>query len=396
MKILLVWKDDYPWDIRVEKICLTLISFGYEVHIAARNVRRKKIFEIIKKIKVHRLNKIINYKLNTLLSMPVFFNPLWNRNISNLCKKYKYDLIIIRDLPLVKLGISIGNQFGIPTIFDMAENYPAMWSDVIWDQWYKAYNFIVKNPLLGKALEKYCVKNVDHIFTVIEESKDRLVQMGVNRTKISIVSNTPDLKEFNYCPDEKKQRRWKNRTVILYEGFVNRSRGLDVVIKSLPELTKKYPSLLFVVVGDGKYLFKLKELSAELNVKKYVQFLGWVSFRKIPGLIRNSDICMIPHYKTPHKNTTIPNKLFDYMACNKPVVVSNAGPLKRIVGEEKCGIVFESGNKDCLINSLAQLVEYPNLQKEMGMNGRKAVEQNYNWENDSGRLKQAVESIIND
>jgi len=47
MKILLIWKDDYPWDIRVEKMCLSLISFGYEVHILARNVRRRKTFEII-------------------------------------------------------------------------------------------------------------------------------------------------------------------------------------------------------------------------------------------------------------------------------------------------------------------------------------------------------------
>jgi len=393
MKILLVWKDNYPWDIRVEKMGLALISFGHEVHILARNTKGQVTSEKINGMNIHRLQPFKNGYINKIASISVFFNPLWFSNIDQLCRKQKFDIIVIRDLPLVKAGIKIGRKYGIPTIFDMAEDYPAMWLDVIRDQWYKFHNYFIKNPFLGKFLEKYCVSHCDHIFVVVKESKMRLLKMGIDSKKVTIVSNTPNINKFFITTEQKICKHWKNRTVLLYQGFVNKSRGLDVVLKALPELAKKKPDILFVVIGDGKYLAKLKVLSHKLDINNHILFLGWLDFSKIPDLIQASDICVIPHYKTNHKDTTIPNKLFDYMVCGKPVIVSNAKPLKRIVEEENCGVVFQSGNLWSFVQSIKNLLENRQLRMIMGLNGQKAVKKKYNWHNDSTKLNQAIERL---
>lgn len=221
----------------------------------------------------------------------------------------------------------------------MAEDYPAMWFDVIRDKWFKPSNYIFKNPLMGRLLESYCIRNVSHIFVVVEESKNRLLNTGSNKN-ITVVSNSPLLDNFSATPIAKNRFCWDRNIVLSYVGYVNKARGLDLVISSLPALLKRFNNICFVIAGDGKYINQLKSLAKKLGITKHVIFLGWVTFTDIPYIISASDICVIPHWATSHKNTTIPNKLFDYMASCKPVVVSDAKPLKRIVEAENCGLVF--------------------------------------------------------
>ena len=75
MRIAVVWKNDYPWDVRIEKICNTLRDAGYGVHLICSNTKREKTEENLSGIKVHRLGYFRNGVLNTLYSMPMFFNP---------------------------------------------------------------------------------------------------------------------------------------------------------------------------------------------------------------------------------------------------------------------------------------------------------------------------------
>ena len=79
------------------------------------------------------------------------------------------------------------------------------------------------------------------------------------------------------------------------------------------------------------------------------------------------------------------------MACGKPVIVSNAEPMKRIVEEERCGLVFGSGSVDSFVNAVTQLINNPSMAQEMGKRGLDAVSRRYNWEHDSLVLKEVIE-----
>jgi glycosyltransferase involved in cell wall biosynthesis len=129
-----------------------------------------------------------------------------------------------------------------------------------------------------------------------------------------------------------------------------------------------------------------------LNLKERVVLKGWVNHESIGKILMMSDIGIIPHPKTRHTNTTVPNKLFDYMAYKKPVLASDTEPVRRIVQSENCGLIYRHDSPQDFRDKLLQLIERK-TREAMGTNGRKAVERQYNWEADSKELLAAVQEF---
>ena len=94
MKIPYIWDADYPWDIRVEKICQSLVSAGYEVHIASRNLKRNPVYEVDQRLHIHRIKTWKNDSLNYACSFPAFFSPAWKKFLDSIITSFVIDLII--------------------------------------------------------------------------------------------------------------------------------------------------------------------------------------------------------------------------------------------------------------------------------------------------------------
>ena len=389
MNIGIIWKNDYPWDVRIEKIANALSGQGHEVHIMCSNTKKLPRDELLGRLHVVRLPAVANGFLNSLLSLPFHFNPFWMWMVVNVVRQQKLDLIIIRDVPLISIALYAKRKFRIPVILDMAENYPAMyWNKVRSGGWAGIKSWFIKNPQMIEYAERQSVRDSDHILVVVEESAARLTQRGVEPRKISIVSNTPDYSASRSQPT----RRAIGVIQLVYAGFVQ-ERGLDTVVRALSHVRTDSTPLRFLVVGDGDYLVRLKEITLECGVEDLVVFTGWVDNKLIPGYIADSDIGVIPHRKNDHTDTTVPNKLFDYMAEGKPVIVSNAAPLERIVTEEDCGLVFSSGDVESFARVLRTMLADPLRREQMGKNGAEAVKRRYNWQYDAATLRDVVARV---
>jgi len=396
MKTLIVWDSDYPWDIRVEKICNTLMENGWEVHLVCRNKDRRPVNEIYKGIHLHRL-PFLNKKfkgLNNPFGFPAFFNPVWLKRIYKVARCYKVDLIIVRDLPLALAASFIGKIQKIPVILDMAECYPEL-VRLIWKfEPFKLSNLLIRNPLIAGITENIALKNVDAVFVMVKESRDRLINRKIDPNKLTIVSNTPVLERFkNANPTfPGSMRKNKDKLIILYVGLLNFSRGLDTVIESLHQ--KKDNDFYLVLVGTGTAELQLKEMVRKLNLESCVGFEGWVNNELIPEYVASSSVCLVPHHKCNHWDNTIPNKLFDYMAAGKAVLASDVKPIKRIIQETHCGIVYRDHDSYSFLAQLSKL-KSENVRLNLGRNGMKAVEKYYNWNCDSQMMINAIEKVIN-
>lgn len=396
MRICKIWDADYPWDIRVEKICDTLAKAEHEVHLVCRNAQRRPKYEYYHKIHIHRLPYLPKKlgKINYYFGFPAFFNPLWLFRIWKIAKNHKCEIIIVRDLPMAMSGILIGAFLGIPVILDMAEPYPEMLK-LIWSvDGIKIQNIFVRNPILANIYERVVCKLIDYILVVVKESKDRLLKIKVPNNKITIVSNTPDLKRFFRQAPSFPGNMLLNRGkfLMLYIGLISMGRGIDFVIDALSSLIPKNKNIAFIIVGKGSAEKRLKRKVEELNLAGHIFFEGYVDGKLIPQYIASSDVCLVPYPKSSHWNNTIPNKLFDYMAMGKPVVVSNIPPMARIVQNEKCGLVFEASNSKDFCRALEQLYS-SQIRERMGNNGANAVLRKYNWGDDSQRLLAVVEKV---
>jgi glycosyltransferase involved in cell wall biosynthesis len=386
MKILKIWFSEYPWDVRVEKIINALLTDNHEVHLLCRNNRGEKRNDK-NKFNIHRLPYIKKGKnrLNKIINFPAFFNPIWFFEIMRCIKKYQIELIIVRDLPLTLPALLAGNLFDIKVIFDMAECHPEIFKN------YFKWNFksiFKENPWVAKFVEKITIKYMDHIFVMCEESKSRLISIGIDDLKVSVVSNTtrihPNINQKN-TSDELR---------FIYVGMIGEFRGLDIVIDVMPILLSKYNlNIFFDILGNvGDYLDKLKEKVRRLNLEQRVVFHGWVKNNEIDKYIEKADIGVLPLWKLSHYDVTVSNKLFDYMACSIPVVSSNVTSMARIIRESKCGLIFEDRDLNQFIQCVLDLTN-TKLRQELGENGKRAVEEKYNWESDRRRMLNIINSI---
>ena len=127
-------------------------------------------------------------------------------------------------------------------------------------------------------------------------------------------------------------------------------------------------------------------------IKKHVFWVGWIDHKDIYGYIKACKVGIIPHFVTDHVNTTIPNKIFDYMGCGIPVVASDASPMKRILKEENAGLIFRSGDASDLAYAINKIYK---SDINYGLIGMLLVKSKYNWEVDSIRLNVLIRQLLN-
>ena len=397
MKVLYLWDSEYPWDIRVEKTCNSLIENNSDVHLVCRNENHKQRNETYEKIHIHRvrcLPKILG-KLNTIFTFPFFFNPVWLFEIANTIKGNNIDVIIARDLPMAPAAIFVGKIFKVPVVLDMAECYPEL-IRLIWKfESFKISNIFVRNTYIVDLIERIVLNNIDHVFVMVEESKTRLLKKGVQKHKISIVSNTPVMERFQLAeasfPGSLNNN--KGKLILLYVGLLNYSRGLDTVLDSLKHFTRYNQNFFLLIIGAGTAENSLRKKVIDLELDDFVRFEGWVDNKLIPEYISSSDICLVPHHKCSHWDNTIPNKLFDYMASAKPVLVSNVEPIKRIVEDTNCGLVYDDYDIESFTKALLRLSD-KNLCSELGKKGVEAVKNQYNWNIDSRNMRNTLKKVV--
>jgi len=285
--ILILYKSDYPWEVRISKFVKTLTRQN-NVVLLARNKNNNLAYETIEKnLTIYRLP----IGLHKFLSLAFPLNPFWLAKIKFIIKKENINIIIVRDLPLLLNAIIISKTYKIPLILDMAENYPAAM---------KAYERpIARNHLIAKAYEKLLVDYAHKIIVVVHEQKQRLIKMGIIENKIVIIENYPYLSEIrNYELSNDLLNNYKDNFVLSYFGNFGPHRGLDTAVSSIVKLKDAIKNIKLLLIGDGRIKGRLMTLVKELGIENYVEFCGYVEHELITTYMELSDICLIPHKKT--------------------------------------------------------------------------------------------------
>lgn len=389
----------FPPDIRVEKEARSLIAAGYNVFLLALGEKSEKEKETINKINIRRVRLTrFGRNANILILYLTFRDRLWSKAIRRFVDDFDIKVLHVHDILLLRTAIQSIKDKNMPIVADLHENYPAALQLYGGRRKGMRQRFIRLLTSLNRwiAYEKRCLEQVDKIIVVIEEAKERIMEYGIPEDKIVVVSNTVDVEYFSKM-ETKAVNKYEDEFVISYIGGLSSHRGIESLIKAMKYLKGNLRGeikLLLVGRGSQDYEDKLKQLAIDCGVEDVVEFVGWLSFEKISGYIKVSDVCLVPHNKSPHTDATIPHKLFQYMSMGKPVIVSNCMPLKRIVEETKSGLVFESENEQDLTEKVTELHKNEKLRRQLGENGRRAVLKEYNWEKTSKDLVRFYKQLM--
>lgn len=396
MRICQIYDDDYPWDVRIEKVGRALVEAGHQVALATRNRARAQTYEYVDTMDVWRMPCIpcLPETVDVQLMFPAFFSPRWFAHIHNVVEQNRCDLIIVRDLPLALTAVGVGRARGVPVVLDMAENYPAALRAIHEHKQPTVADHLARNPVFAELVEDLSLPLLDHTFVVCDENRQRLLDKGVSPERVSILGNTPDLRVFKVDEEVSAEAcaLLDDQFVLCYIGAIDPFRGLDTLVDALPLLQQEIPNIVLAILGRGDGEEEVAHHAERLGVSERVRFLGFRPLTDLPSFIQRADVSVIPHHRNDHIDTTLPNKLFDAMALGTPVLATDARPLQRIVEGVGCGRVYRSGDAEALAEAVQEIAS-PERAKEMGERGAKAVREHYNWERDAAGLVDVVESF---
>jgi len=382
-RIVYIFKGGFPWDGRLEKICRSLQTAGYDVLVVARWRANENERETIDGLNIWR----IGYKVPPKLSLPFPDNPLWTRGLKSIFNEFSPDIVIVREFFLVSCVQKALNNKKVPVLIDLAEHYPA--AIRLWKKYNEnpVYRFLSHNVKLPDQWEWRNISLADAIITVCDEQKIRLVrQYNFNPDNIEIIHNTPDLSLF-----PKVQRKPKHSPKIFeHHGFLTSDKPIAEFLELFVKFASVDKGFEFWIAGEGDCLPELKQI-VETNNAKNVKFLGKYNFKELPNILKDVDIGVVPFPPNEFNNHTIHNKVFDFMAFGIPLLVSDAVPLKRIVEEANCGISLQI-DETTIKRFFNGIDDYD--WETLSQNAWEISRTQYNWAVDESKLLQFLRRFI--
>lgn len=269
------------------------------------------------------------------------------------------DVYHLHDPELLKLGLKLKKK-GKKIIFDSHEDIPMqiLAKDYIPLFLRKTISKIFKK-IQNKALKKY-----DGVLTATPLIAEKLKASNLNSVVISNFVVIEDYLDFN------KSDRDYNR--VCYVGGINSSRGVDNIVKAT-----KNEDYYVEIVGDNSP--GIQKLIGYDNSCSNITLLGYLSKNDVLEVYKKSCIGLCVLHDTPNHRNAYPIKIFEYMAAGLAVICSDFPEYKKIVEGNNCGICIEPQNSKLLKETLLYLISNPNIIKDMGDNGQKAVKEKYNW-----------------
>ncbi len=384
MKVCILFQNDFPPEPRLLRTAQVLMRLGHQVEVFCDSRRGRPQCEVVEGVRVTRLRAVSSRKKGwrRLAGLPIFWNPIWVWQFLSFALRQKFDAIHAINITLLPLGFLAAKLLRVPIVYDMYENYPAALRSWKLRGW---FNRIFRSPAFAESLDRFFIRRVDHVFVVVEESAARARALGAREDRLSVIYNTTDVQALRAQPlDPMIVQRYQSYFTIVYTGNVSPERGLETIVAAMAMLRNKIPEAKLVIAGGGPSEQTIRNLTAAHALEAHVEITGWIDDKLFPSYIHAAKVCIVPHPANPFIDTTLPNKLFDYMALGKPVIVSDAKPLARIVRECECGAVFVSDSAESFVTAVEQL--RMNCE-EAGQRGKQAVATKYNWQNSSRALQ---------
>ncbi len=326
------------------------------------------------KITINRVHVSQSYNRSFLGRLWGYFSFTFFSTIKMLFSK-SGDILIATSPPLTVActALIIKKIKRIPLVFEIRDLWPES----------AIQTGVLKNKFLIKFsywIEKITYRNADIINVLTPAFKDVLINdKGVNEKKIIFIPNGADLDLMK--PDIKnniirEKYRLENKFVILYTGAHGIANNLFQLIYTAEKL-KNYQNIVFMLIGDGMEKEELK-LYAKNHGLNNVIFVDSVPKHEIGNYINAADVCTAILKKNDVFKTVYPNKVFDYMACKRPIIVGIDGIARKLIVEDaKAGFYVEPENTDKFVETIIKMYSDRHGTEEMGNNGYEFVNNNF-------------------
>jgi glycosyltransferase involved in cell wall biosynthesis len=254
---------------------------------------------------------------------------------------------------------------------------------------------VLRNPLLirlSEGLERFLYRRADKVLVNSPGFVDHVQRCG--SSNIAIVTNGSDTGMFDPFADGgdfRKTHDLGGKFVALYAGAHGMSNDLGVLLGAA-DLLRDQPEIAIVLLGDGKEKPALVTQAQELDLPN-VTFLPPVPKAEMPQALAAADACIAILKPVDLYKTVYPNKVFDYMAAGRPVVLAIDGVIREVVEGASAGIAVPPGDPVALAAAIRQLAGEREKARQMGLAGRHCVKANFDRELLANQLANILEAM---
>lgn len=337
-----------------------LIDLGHEVQIISFNKLKGNIHE--KKIKEYGLIDKTTY-LNAINSKEDY--------IIKFIKENKVDVIYCHFGDVGKRIIFLKKLMDIPIV-----------------TYFHGYDFSLL-PKEGIDYSELFEKG-DFFFTNSNYSKDKIIELGCPKEKIMVLGLGIDLDRFKF-----KKRVVKDKIRLLTVGRLTEKKGIEYSIKAVAKSIKKYPNIVYNIIGEGALKDELENLIKELGVENSICLLGAKTQKEVLKYMLNSEIFILSSVTAKSGDTEgLGVVLLEAQATGMPMLATLHNGFLDSVNNGKSGFLVPERDVGALSEKLNYLIENPQMWEEMGKQGRKHVVENYSKEEVLNKLVKQMNELL--
>jgi glycosyltransferase involved in cell wall biosynthesis len=218
----------------------------------------------------------------------------------------------------------------------------------------------------------------------------------VNSGKCAVIKNGADPIHFSPQPHHAARKELLLVDQGPYIGFVGGFfpwHGLDTLVDAIAIVAKSHPTVQCLLVGEGQTTLALKAQVNRLHLSRHVHFVGRTEFNNVPKWIAACDVCVVLHRQTrSYPGDSM--KLWEYLACGRPVVATAGPGYGDVVVDFRCGLPVGADDHADLARQIITLLDNPELRETMGQRGRSTVVQTHTWAARAAQLEQVCHQAI--
>lgn len=309
------------------------------------------------------------------------------KKLEEIWMKEKPDLVHAQDLYGLPATMQTAIKLSIPVIVTVRDPLPKKLSQ----------NRGIVSDTVGKIMlnsrNKIWICNLTKANKIIAISyfvKESLQKVYISPEKITVIFNLP--------PTWKILRRVpKNiaddKIILFAPARLYEEKGIHILLDALKQIIELgNEDITLIIAGDGPYRKELEKLCDNLDIRKYVKFVGKVSYDEIRELYSSCDIVVSPSiYNEPFGRVAL-----EAMHSGKPVIASKIGGIPDVVQDNISGILVSPKNSKELANAIRRLISNEELRKSMGNNGQTIICHKFNPEKIINQHIELYEATLNE
>lgn len=358
-RVIVSVTNDLVTDNRVHRVCSTLLSAGYDVILTGRKLSYSA--SVKRNYSTRRMRLVFNKGplFYAEYNIRLFFSLLFSR----------FDILLANDLDTLPANYLCSRLRGKTLVYDSHEYFTEV-PELINRK---------RTRNIWKWFEKKIVPKLIYVFTV----SDSLAAgyMKLYNIKFEVIRNVPFRFKSGFEQSAIKAD-YSDSKQIIYQGALNKGRGIEKIIRAM----KYVKGAVFLIAGDGDISAKLRELAHNEGVDDRVVFQGRIPAEELPavtvschlGISFEEDMGLSYRY-------SLPNKIFDYIQAEIPVLCSGLDEQRKLVEKYNIGICVRESGPEELAEIIQKMLSDEELRKSWSENLKIAAEE-LCWEKEQYKL----------